>query len=172
MANRIVLLINKNDILKRTSLGGSIDIDKLVPHINNSQEVELLRLLGSALYNKIIELVGDNTIDDSVNVHYKTLLDEYIKPALVFYTMEYFLPFHQYQLANAGINRPTGENIETISKDEVDFLTQKYRNLADSYSKTMDKYLCDNSTLFPELGSANQQTNKQSSAYRVGIYLG
>lgn len=171
MATKIVLLINKNDILKRTSLGGSIDIDKLVPHINNAQEVELIRLLGSALYKKIIQLVGDNEIDDPANVAYATLFYDYIKPTLVFFTMEYFLPFHQYQLANAGISRPTGENIETITKEEVDFLNKKFRNLADGYANSMDDYLCLNETSFPELNTANQEKNKASATYRCGIYL-
>ena len=140
----IQLLINIDDVLQRTSWSGNIDTDKIVPHIENAQELGLLPLLGDSIYDELINKVKDTSIDKPANECWKTLWIDYVTPVLVFMTAEYFLPFHQYTIANAGVDKPTGENYETVRKEEVDFLVQKYRNLADGHAMRMDKYLCKN----------------------------
>lgn len=165
------LLINIDDIMSRTSLSGNIDSDKLVPHIENAQIVQLLPVIGDGIYNKLLELVESNDISLPANQAYKTLWIEYITPTLVFYTMELFLPFHMYSISNAGINIHDGDNLQPAPKEDVDFLVQKYRNLADAYATNMDNYLCKHSSSFPEK-TQNELEYPMGASYRTGVYLG
>jgi hypothetical protein len=169
-----VLLINLNDIRRLTSISGNIDSDKLIPHILNAKNIELVRILGGNLFNKLIELVDKNEMDLPINKKYKDLLDNYVRSVLVFYTMEFFLPFHQYTIANAGVNKIYGDNNEIVDRSEIDFLTQKYRNLADEYAHKLDDYLCcgDGVGLAESCSSDGCTEPKKPAKYRVGLYLG
>ena len=52
------LLINLDDILHYTSVSGSIDEFKVLPHILNAQTLYLEPILGSDLYEKLLSMVG------------------------------------------------------------------------------------------------------------------
>lgn len=168
-----VLLINKDDIMTYTSLNGNIDSDKLSVHVYNSQIIYLEPALGSALYDKVISLVDNGDISASTYVNYSTLLYDYITPFLVFSTMEQFIDFNAFEIANGGIYRHTTDNAVISTKEENDGLGQKYRNIANKYLKLLQKYLCDNSTLFTELTTADQEVERdKENNLRGGFYTG
>ena len=168
----IQLLITIDDLMQRTSWSGNIDTDKMLPHIENAQELEIMPLLGETTYDELLKKIEDTSIDKPANECWKTLWIDYVTPALVFFTAEYFLPFHQYTIANAGVDKPMGENYETVRKEEVDFLVQKYRNLADGHAKRMQKYMCKHPECFSAYCNAMDVVTKKSAEYRVGLFLG
>ena len=47
-----------------------------------------------------------------------------------------YLPFASYTIANKGMYKHGSENSETVSKNEVDFLIEKQRNIAQSHTLT------------------------------------
>lgn len=158
--------------MQRTSWSGNIDTDKILPHIENAQELEMMPLLGQTTYDELLSMVEDTTINKPANKCWKTLWLDYVTPALVFFTAEYFLPFHQYTIANAGVDKADGENYHSVGKNEVDFLVQKYRTLADGHAKRMDRYMCLHPDCFPIYCKATDVVQKQTAQYRVGLYLG
>ena len=166
----IQLLINIDDVMKRTSWSGNIDTDKILPHIENAQEIELMPLLGDVTYEQLKTLIETTEIDKPEYACWKTLWIDYVTPVVVFFTAEYFLPFHQYTIANAGVDKPTGDNYQTVAKTEVDSLVQKYRNLADEHAKRMDRYMCKHPECFSDY--CVDIVDKQAAAYRTGLYLG
>lgn len=81
-----ILLVSDTMIKERTVIHGNIDPKLIYPDIKVAQDMYIQPLLGSALYNKIQTLINTNTISDGANVNYKTLLDNYIVDALIYYT--------------------------------------------------------------------------------------
>lgn len=150
-----ILLINRDDIMRMTSIRGTVDIDKLLPHIKTSQDFHLQPRIGTALLNKCKELVGAGTLSSAGNEHYKTLVEDYIAPTLVNLCMVEVLPFLAYEIANGGIYKHTPENTTPIERDELEALVARFKDRSVFYGARMDEYLIANSSHFPEFTQTN-----------------
>lgn len=146
-----VLLINRQDIMRLTGLDGSIDVDKILPHVNTAQDIHLQPIIGTKLLDKVKTLISDDELLDVGNEAYKTLVYTYITPALVYLTMWDAMPFIQYTIANGGVFQHNSENSNSPLDDNVNQLTQRFKDKAAFYSRRLGDYLCDNSTSFPEV---------------------
>ena len=70
---------------------------------------------------------------------------------LIHYAMSEYLPFAAYTVANGGIFKHRSENSEAASKEEIDFMSNKERQIAKHYTDRFLSYMSFNaSTMFPE----------------------
>lgn len=165
------LLTNLDDILHMTSISGSIDEYKVNPHILNAQILYIEPILGSDLYDRLINLVETGAISGETN--YKLLLDDYIIPSLVFHTIELYIPFNAFIIADGGTFQLTPSNANPNPQNEIDRLSNRYRTIGAKYDDKLVKYLCKNSTLFPEYHNNTGLVNKTETTNRAtGWYLG
>lgn len=165
------LLTNLDDILHMTSISGSIDEYKVNPHILNAQILYIEPILGSDLYDKLINLVETGAISGETN--YKLLLDDYIIPSLVFHTLELYIPFNSYIIADGGTFQFTPSNANPNPQSEIDRLSNRYRIIGAKYDQKLVAYLCKNSTLFPEFTNNTGLVDKTETTNRgCSWYLG
>ena len=76
---------------------------------------------------------------------------------LIHYSLVEYLPFAAYTIANKGIYKHGTENGETVDKNEVDYLVEKERDIAEHYTQRFVKYICKNSDLFPEYSTNTEE---------------
>ena len=77
---------------------------------------------------------------------------------LIHWAMVEYLPFAAYTIANKGVFKHTSENATNVEKDEVDFLIEKERNLAQYYTDRFIDYMSINaSSKFPEYYTNDSQ---------------
>lgn len=145
-----VLLINRDDLLRYTSVNGNIDTDKILPHIKTAQDLQLEPILGTKLMEKCKDIVSGGDLDQPIYADYKTLIITYCTPMLVFFALVDFLPFHQYTIAGGGVMRHDPENALTAELSELNRIISEARNNAESYAQRLNDYLCSNTNLFPE----------------------
>lgn len=107
------LFITRNDIIKKTPLQGSIDADRLLPFIQTAQEKYILNLLGTVLYYK---LQADIEAGTPFTGYYKDLMDDHIKPTLIWYSTIEYLPFSGVQFKSEGAVRPNQNNQKRLAK--------------------------------------------------------
>ena len=69
---------------------------------------------------------------------------------LIHYAMADYLPFAAYQIKNGGVFKHTSENAESVSKNEIDYLVKKERDIAEYYTRRLIDYLDFNNSSFPE----------------------
>ena len=140
------LFINRTDLVKNSILDGNVDTNKFIQFIKIAQEIHVRNYTGSKLYDKLqADIVANN-----LTGNYQTLVDEYLAPMLIHFAMVEYLPYSAYQLKNGGLFKHSSENGETPSKDEVDFLVQKERNLAEYYTTRFIDHMSFNNNLYPE----------------------
>lgn len=142
----IALFINRTDLVKNSILDGNVDTDKFIQFIKISQQIDIQNYLGTKLYDKI----SSDILTNNLSGDYLNLVDNYIQPMLIHFSMMQYLPFAAYQIKNGGISKHTSENSESVSKDEVDYLVQKERNFAEYYTRRFLDYMSFNQDLFPE----------------------
>ena len=166
------LFISRNDIIKNTPLQGAIDADRLLPFVRTAQEKYILNLLGTVLYNKLQDDVESQT---AFTGYYQQLMEEYVKPTLIWYACVEYLPFSATQFKSEGAVKYKSEQSEAVGKNEVDYLTQKAQDNAEYYATRMQDYLIAYSSEIPEflesVGNNTQIYPDQSNQYFGGINL-
>ena len=140
------LLISRNDIVKFTALNGNIDTDSFIQWIKVAQDIHIQNYTGTNLLDKIKTDIINNTLAGN----YLTLTTLYLKPMLIHWAMVEYLPFSAYTIANKGVFKHTSENATSVEKNEVDFLVEKERMIAQNYTERFITYINFNNSLFPE----------------------
>jgi hypothetical protein len=143
------LFITRHDISVFTTANGNIDNDKLLPFINQAQDIHIQNYLGTDLYNKI----QADIIASTLTGNYLTLVNDYIKDMLLHWSMVEYLPYAGVNIANGGIYTKNPENSTALTKEHVDSLIERSRTTAQFYTNRFIDYMSFNQTLFPEYNS-------------------
>jgi hypothetical protein len=140
------LLITETDLKKYSILSGNVDTDKFIQYVSIAQDIHIKNYLGTNLLEKIQSDIVAGTLTGD----YLTLTDTYVKPMLIHWALVEYLPFAAYTVANKGVFKHIGEASTSVDKNEIDYLVEKERNIADSYTNRFIDYMCFNYSLFPE----------------------
>lgn len=167
------LFITTTDLKKRSIVSGNLDPDKIVQFIEVAQDTHIQNYLGGKLYKKMQVLITANTINQEGNADYKTLLDEYIKPMLIWFAQSDYIPFAAFQISNGGVYKHRSENSDTASMEEVNMLARRALETAEFYTRRFMDYMDHFSYLYPEyLESSNEDMHPDKDVNFGGIYLG
>jgi hypothetical protein len=140
------LFVTREDIVKFTVMNGNVDTDKFIQFVKIAQDTHIQNYLGTKLFDKINDAIVAGTLASP----YTTLLSKYIKPMVIHWAMVEYLPFAAYTVANKGVFKHNSENSINVEKEEVDFLIEKERDIAQHYTNRFLDYICYNTATFPE----------------------
>lgn len=170
--SQYALFITRNDIIKNTPLQGAIDADKLLPFLRTAQDKYLLNLLGTVLFDK---LQADIEAGIPFTGYYETLVNEHIKPTMIWYSCVEYIPFSGISFKSDGAFKHQSDQSISPGKNEIDYLLSKALNNADYYATRMQDYLIAYSTNIPEylesVGNSTQVWPDQTNQYFGGIQL-
>ena len=127
----VALFIKREDLVRNSILDGNVDTDKFIQFIKIAQEIHIRNYLGTDLYNKI----SADIIAGTLSGDYLELTNTYIQPMLIHYAMVDYLPFSAYQIKNGGVFKHISENAESATKEEIDYLVQRERDIAEYYTR-------------------------------------
>jgi len=147
------LFITPQEMASTTILGGNVDIDKYLFCIANVQLTIIEPLLGTELYDKILQ----DAENDELTGLYEIMYNDYVKPITKNKAIAEYIEIGQYMVDNGGIYKHTGENIEVVSKDEVMFLSNKYNAYAQMLILRFNKWICNNT--IPEFKTSQDDVN-------------
>ena len=150
-----VLFINAARLKRETALGSSVDENIIQPYIVISQEREIMPILGQALTDKISDLIASNEIVDAANVHYKTLLDEYIIPSLIQFAFIEVIYVMRLRFSNNSITIPDSTQGPSASMQDIKSVIDRTQDIAMFYRQRLIDFMLFNVTNYPEY-SANQ----------------
>lgn len=145
------LFINRTDLVRNSIIDGNVDTDKFIQFIKIAQEIDVQQIIGTDMYNALSAAIPN--IDLPVNARWKTILDDYIVPMLIWYAQSNYFPFAAYQVKNGGVFKHTSENSVSADKNEIDFLVEKARTNAEWYSRRFIDFMSFNQTTYPEYTS-------------------
>lgn len=140
------LFITLKELKRKSIFDGNVDADKLVQFIEVAQDTNIQTYLGTALYDRLQNDVLNNTLGNN----YLTLVNEYIKPMLIWYAQAAYIPYAAYQISNGGIYKHSSENSVSVDSTEIRTLTEHAQETAEFYTQRFIDYMNFNSELFPE----------------------
>lgn len=183
MNNLNILLINSAYVKKRSTVMANVEDNILTPAIFIAQDVNIQTILGTNLYDEMIGEFNDyrlhtlsggtDPITTFVESRFITLVDNYIQPCVLFWTLTEVA----YDLYQKNTNKGMVTQSSTDNSDPVDFkIVEKrkaeWKNKAEYYSERLLKYLINNSSTYPLFYSANTDIQSKSSTnYFCGLYL-
>ena len=168
MATNKVLFLSVDYLRDETVINGNVDGEVLEPFIIVAQNLHIEQITGTNLYNK---LIADITAGSVTGV-YKTLLDDYIQPALLQWSLFECLPFINYNFTNKSISTQDSDNSTAVSLEDVKYLRANIKDVAEYYSTRAIAYLKDNEDSFDELGTNGDDCSDiaaSNEAYFSGI---
>jgi len=145
------LFINRTDLIRNSIMDGNVDTDKFIQFIKIAQEIDVQQIMGTKMYDGLTTAIPN--IDQPANARWKTVLDDYIAPMLIWYAQSNYMPFAAYQIKNGGVFKHTSENAQSVDKNEIDFLVEKARTNAEWYSRRFIDFMSFNQTTYPEYTS-------------------
>ena len=167
-----VFLVSTKTLKENSVINNNVDDMYVLPAVEFAQDEGLQSLIGTKLYNKLMDLVADGSMSGATD--YKYLLDEYITPYLINkVTADIQIPL-AFKLRNQGVVQQTGENTYVPSLKDLQYVAQSYENKANFYGQRLSDFLHANHSKYPEYckidSCADMPSN--SGAYKTGIYLG
>lgn len=168
----VTYIILPSVIKERMSLHDNVDDKLIYPEIKAVQDMYIMPLLGSTLFNKILTDIANNTLSG----YYKTLMDDYLIMCICNYVMSELPEGLNYQYWNKGVSQKTVENATQPTMSEMYSIVAKYKSRAEHYSKRARMYLIQNaSAYFPEYRqfvSGVDTVYPDKNSYSNPIYLG
>jgi hypothetical protein len=162
------LFVSRDDIVKFTALNGNVDVDKFIQWVKVAQDTHIQGYLGTKLFNKI----NDGIVASNLTNPYTMLLNVYIKPMVIHWSMVEFLPFAAYTIANKGVFKHNSENSTNVEKGEIDYLVEKERSIAEHYTRRFIDYMSFNQSSYPEYNTnSNADMFPDKKADFNGWYL-
>ena len=145
-------IISETKLRNFSDINNNVDSLFLKNAVRIGQDLEIQRILGTKLYNKILSDIDASTLTGV----YKTLVDDYVQNALLFWAYYYALEDIYIRPRNNGVLRATGgENSESVDLNVYNIKRQSQKNKAEWYSEKLSEYLIEKgSSVFPELGQS------------------
>ena len=163
------LLISWTKVKQYTDVNNSLDADLIKNAIREAQDIDLQRIIGTLLYNKLISEVQADTLTGA----YKTLVDSYIQDMLLYAAYYNVLENTFIRTRNNGLLTPQGgENSASVDKSTYEMKRQSVRNKFEYYADRLSKYLVETQDSFPELTENTllyQQIPDYGSQYRSPV---
>lgn len=169
------LFINRTDLVKNTIINGNVDTDLFLQSVKLAQQTHILQYCGSALYDQISDkIIASQAVPPvPIDTNTQALLNDFLQPMLIHFSMVDYLPFCSYSIKNGGLFKTTSETGANVSKEEVDYLVQKHRSSAEFYTRRFIDYMSFHaSSKFPKYyENNNEQMQPEKSAAFTGWVL-
>jgi hypothetical protein len=142
------LIISEEKLRQFTDINDNLDSKLMVNAVREAQDIYLQRLTGTSLYEYILAQIDANTLSG----HYKTLVDDFIQPMLIYASYWECLDAIYTRPRNNGLLQPTGgENSEKADGTWYNRKRQAVENKMNYYSERLTNYLIQNQNDFPQL---------------------
>ena len=160
-------VINTNN--SESEMGAAIRVAQNV-HLKDAINRDLIERVQQLVYNKIKGL--EDNIDDEKNAAYKTLLDEFLTPALVYRTAMELCTINTLKIRNMGLVKNSDTNVQTTSAAELSYMTEYYGVLYNDALNRISDFICENKTAFQEIPDGFCSCESKPRFGQTNLWLG
>jgi hypothetical protein len=165
-----VKFISTPFLKEHSTLSRNIDDDILIPFIYRSQDINLQQLLGTTFYDRL----KAGVVAGNLNTNEENFIRDYVQPMLVEWTVYYALPNINMKYTNKSVTQDSSEFGNPSTLEEVKYLRQNVRDMAEFMSKRLSQFLCDfGDAQFPQYANpdSNENISSNGRAYFSGVYV-
>lgn len=171
MAN--AYFISETYLKDNSPLNNAVDMSEIYPFARTAEEIWIQEAIGTCLYDDLIDKViaSKASPPTAISTDDKNLIKK-IRKALVWLTIYEALPFISTKIRNIGVVQQNGTNLENADSQTVKDLRKEIKGKADFYMEELQRFLCKNSSLYPEYYCDNWDCTKLFPNTNVSRSLG
>ena len=139
------LLINIDDFTYWVDLSQNVEEKQLNPSILDAQVRVLKGTMCASVYNEVYT----QFLDDTLTAENQTLLDDYVKPLLVFASYVNYLTTAGKRSTSSGIVKLIGDNTEQVTREELKDIISENKEKRDYYQNALSNFLECNTDIYP-----------------------
>ena len=171
--------IDANYVKTNSIIQQNVDDSLISSTIKKTQNIKIQQVLGDKFY----EYLNLAIINGTLNADEEKLLKEYINTCLLEWTVYNIIPYINFKLSNTSVIKQAGDNAQSSGLDELQYLRNDIKSMANFYEERLIKYLNNNEDLFPvykeeNCGCSNinctddcNLTPKRTAYRNSGIYI-
>lgn len=148
-------LITPTDIKNFNPILNNVDEKLLYSAILLSQETDLRPILTDTYY----EFLQSN---QNLNSNDTFLIDNYIKPYLIYRSILRVIPHISSKVVNSGAMANTAYNSTNLNPSEFNLTYEFYKSMAQNFKTQMYNYLYENKSLYNQIDFMKQISNIQN----------
>jgi hypothetical protein len=166
----MIRLINVTDVKELTTIEKNVDNAKIAPFIYKVQDTHLQMALGTTFYRHILDAFDNGTLTSDE----QDLVDTYIRPMLIEWVYYEVYPHITFKPTNKSVATERSEYSDPVDLSSLKYMRDAIRNMAEYYTRRLNKHLCDYSSLFPLYlnPGPKQNVKSRSKSYFSGVYTG
>ena len=172
------MLISPKEVKQSGELNLNCDDGQIGNSIRTAQNVYLTDVIGVELVQKLQELVynkikGSGTsIDDQDNIAYKTLLNDYIKDALIYKTVIDLAMRASFKVRNMGVVQNSDTNVMAATIDDIKHLQNYVETMWNHSLNRMADFICANKGAYPESKIKCGPCDRMNKYANINLWLG
>jgi len=156
-----VLFISEQKLKDNTPITDNVDSSELRFAIQQSQAIQLQESLGTNLYEYLLKIVDDNTVNTDVSlIRYKELLNNFIQPTLIAWSYYLALDNFWVKFMNVGLVQNRNEQGSAVDLKTLQYLKNNAKNQAEFQDNLLRRHLLFRSGWYPEYFSGNLQNGQ------------
>jgi hypothetical protein len=166
-----IFFISSQYVKENSIVDENVDEKYIKVAIQNAQRNQLIYIIGSGLYNEIAGQIQNNTLT-ALNI---TLLNDYIVPCLLNYTLVELSPYLLYKLSNRNVGVKDAERVSATEFNRLDDIMKKFEFDAELSADRMRRYLITYEPQYPlwtNPGSTVDTIYPRRDSFYCGIYTG
>jgi hypothetical protein len=169
MAIQHTLYISATRLKKDSAIGGSVEDDLIMPYILLAQDMNILPILGTDLDAKLKSDIQGGSLTGA----YKTLVEDYIQPALVQFSFVSLVPYLRLRFVNnAVVVMGATEQSSSATYEDLEPVMNTATDAAEFYRQRCIDYLRNNQSSFPEYSTnSGADLDPTVNNYFAGIQL-
>ena len=169
MAIQHTLYISATRLKKDSAIGGSVEDDLIMPYILLAQDMNILPILGTDLDAKLKSDIQGGSLTGA----YKTLVEDYIQPALVQFSFVSLVPYLRLRFVNnAVVVMGATEQSSSATYEDLEPVMNTAENAAEFYRQRCIDFLRNNESSFPEYSTnSGADLDPTVNNYFAGINL-
>jgi len=168
MPTNKVLFLSVEYLRDNSIINANVDSVLLEPYIVMAQNIHIEAILGTKLFNSLVDNVASLSVDE------KLLIDDYIQPALIQWTMYEALPFINYKFTNKAVSTNSSDNADPVGLEEIHYLRTSIKDSAEYLSERVTKFLKANELTYPlycDNGDTVDEIHPNKDNFTSGIVL-
>ena len=148
------LIIGPEYVKDNSVVNYNVDDAIISVAINDCQDMYIQQVLGTNLYNHIINKMYIGTTLTSYETN---LIDNFIIPSLLNYTLREVVVHLTFKIMSKGVTQEFSENSNVISKEDLEYLRKNFSEKAEFYGERSIEYIKNNMNNFPDYNSGDDQ---------------
>lgn len=168
----LILFITEPYLKENSSISLNVETKLIQTAIADAQTIHIHQSLGTKLYKKIYELISTGDISLPINADYETLMDYYIIPAMISWSVYNTIINVRWKIMNKSVNSQSSDNTTPAELEEIKFLLSNLKDKAEFNSQRIVDYICANVSLYPEYTNPNLgDLQPEKTSYSCGLVL-